>query len=148
MRGVGKRSRRGGREPLGARGFMNGKGVGAGGAGGIGVEEEAGVCHITAAEGWSDGGDVHATAKTCAQGSGRRRAQSRRDQKSRKQVEGVAAVEEAAEVLELVNGLAGGQGGIAFDAMAKDGNFVVFLETHRQIQDGIGAGSLEFGERR
>ena len=58
------RSRRGGREPSGARGFMNEKGVVAGGAGGIGVKEEAGACHITAAEGLSDGGDVHATAKT------------------------------------------------------------------------------------
>ena len=58
------RSRRGGREPSSARGLMNGKGVGAGGAGGIGVKEEAGACHITAAEGLSDGGDVHATAKT------------------------------------------------------------------------------------
>ena len=44
--------------------MMNGKGVGAGGAGGIGVKEEAGACHITAAEGLSDGGDVHVTAKT------------------------------------------------------------------------------------
>ena len=79
---------------------------------------------------------------------GRARAQRRRDRKSRKQVEGVAAVEEAAEVLERVNGLAGGQAGIAFDAMAKVGDVVVSLETERQVKDGIRAVSLDLGERR
>jgi len=50
--------------------------------------------------------------------------------------------------LERVNGLAGGQAGIAFDAMANVGDVVGSLETERQVSDGMRAVSLEFGERR
>ena len=53
-----------------AKRIMVGESVGVGGAGSDGVKEEAGVCHITAAEGLGDGRDVHATVKTRAQGSG------------------------------------------------------------------------------
>ena len=50
--------------------------------------------------------------------------------------------------MERVNGLAGGQAGIACDAMAKVGDVVASLETERQVKDGIRAGTLGFGDYR
>jgi hypothetical protein len=102
------RSRRGGRKPPKGRLRLSRKGIGIRDAGGIGVQEEAGVSCIAVAESLSDGGDVDATAKARAQGWGRRRAHGGRDQKSREKLQRVAVVEEAAEVLEWVYSLAGG----------------------------------------
>ena len=90
------------------------------------------MCLISAAEGLSDGGDVDATAKTRAQGNGRRRAHGRRNQKSRKEVQGVAVVEEAVEAVERVKGLASREARIALDALAEVEDGGAFLETNRR----------------
>ena len=50
--------------------------------------------------------------------------------------------------MERVNGQAGGQVGIACDAMDKVGDVVASLETERQVKDGIRAGTMGFGDYR
>ena len=135
-----------GKPPMG-RECQSRKGVDVGESDGTGVQEEAGVGHVTGAESLSDGRDVDATAKTRTQGQGRCGAHGGRDQKSWKEVQGVAVVKEAAEAVQRVEGLASGEASIALDTLTevKDGG--ALLETNRQMEDGIGANTLEFGDR-
>ena len=102
---------------------------------------------IAGAEGLSNGGDVDATAKARAQGWGRRRAHGGREQKSRKQLQGVAVVEEAVETVKRVKGLASREAGVSLNAVAEVEDGGALLETYGQTDDGIGTNTLEFGDR-
>ena len=49
--------------------------------------------------------------------------------------------------MEWVKGLTSREAGIVLDALAEVENVGAFLETNRQLEDGIGADTLEFGDR-
>jgi hypothetical protein len=56
-------------------------------------------------------------------------------------------VKEAVEAVQRVKGLASGEAGIALDALAEVEDGGALLETNRQLDDGIGTNTLEFGDR-